>query len=94
MNLGDNGTTQPFASFYRLPVPVTTGDPNGHWLHLLSPITFHATGGQPSNFYALPANTLTIGIEHVPFPPAAMLAFPGLAMVWHAHRKRRRRLVS
>ena len=68
---------------------VRNGTPaNGSWIP--GPHTFHLTSALASNFYATLANTLFIGVEHVPEPTSAVLVgggFLALALSRYARRR-------
>jgi hypothetical protein len=69
--------------------PISSTDPTGHWLHVNHPLEFHFYGSQ---FYATLADTITIGIEHIPEPASIALAgFGGICalMAARAHHQRR-----
>ncbi len=67
-------TDGPNSSQYLFPSnPAQAGDPLGHWLHILEPVTFHLLAGSGSQFYATMGNTILVGIEHVPEPASAIL---------------------
>jgi hypothetical protein len=68
--------------------PISSTDPTGHWLHVNNPIEFHFWGSQ---FYATLADTITIGIEHIPEPTSILLIGLGslcAAMALRSHKRR------
>jgi hypothetical protein len=70
-------------------IPISEPTPAAHWLHVQQPGAFHMFGSQ---FYATLADTITIGIEHIPEPTAIVLSGLGLAcaiMGVRSHSKRR-----
>jgi hypothetical protein len=67
----------------------TPASPYGTWIHVTGHQTFHLTSALASNFYATFANTLFIGVEHVPEPSSAVLLGGGfLALGCYARRRR------
>jgi hypothetical protein len=71
----------------------STGTPEGgHWLHVEQPIPFHFYASQ---FYATLADTITIGIEHVPEPTtAALLGLAAVCTIMGVRSYRKRNLAS
>jgi hypothetical protein len=68
--------------------PIDATDSTGHWLHVNMPIEFHFWGSQ---FYATLADTITIGIEHIPEPSAVVLGGLGLVCAVMGVRSYRKR---
>jgi hypothetical protein len=86
-----DATGGPLNSAWELPPPPTAPLEELHWAHVLDTMTFHVPAGPGSNFIALMANTVTIGIEHVPEPAAAVLAGAGgLSLIGGLVLRRRR----
>lgn len=89
-----DATGGPLNSAWELPPTPTAPTAELHWAHVLEPMVFHVPEGPGSQFIALMANTVTIGIEHVPEPAAAMLAGAGgLSLVAGLALRRRRNSV-
>jgi hypothetical protein len=65
----------------------------GKWIHNNGPAAqLHIPPGQGSFFYALPAGTAALGIEHVPEPATAVLLGGGFLALGASGWLRRRRL--
>jgi len=88
----DNQVFHRTDSAYEIPPTIPQpplSSPDGHWLHITQPMQFHFYGSQ---FYATLADTITIGIEHIPEPVTGVLLGLGVlcaAMGMRSYRKSR-----
>jgi hypothetical protein len=84
------------ASVFRFPPSGPSPfDPDGHWLHLTNPVTFHLSPGPGSAFYATFVGTVGLGIEHVPEPASGIMVAGGLlALALGSHARHRRLRVA